>query len=471
MSATLVTDLSRAQFALTALFHILWPVLTIGLSVFLVVIEALWLKTGDVDYYRHARFWAKLFALNFGVGVVTGLPLEFEFGTNWAEFSRFAGDFFGAVLGFEGAMAFMLEAGFLGIMLLGWQRVSRAVHFFATSMVAAGASLSALWIVMANSWMQTPAGGSVVDGRFVVTDFWAAMFNPDMVWGVGHMWVAALETGCFVVGGVSAWYVLKNRNPAFFMKSFKMALLAAVMIAPLQIYLGDGSGKSVFDYQPAKGAAIEGHWRTNAVGQGASWAVAAWPNAEKGANDWAIEIPNMLSVLATRTWEGQVKGLLDIAPQDRPPALPLLFYSFRLMVAIGLYFLALMAVSLLHAWRRGWRETAWQSHPWLLKGWLWAVPLGYVAVEMGWIVREVGRQPWLIYGVLHTREGASQIPASSVMFSLAGYSLLYIVLAIAFFIFARRWLRKGPDLTLEPPQFAPHMWQDRRIRSKHFPAV
>ena len=368
-------------------------------------------------------------------------------------------------------MAFMLEAGFLGIMLLGWQRVSRAVHFFATSMVAAGASLSALWIVMANSWMQTPAGGSVVDGRFVVTDFWAAMFNPDMVWGVGHMWVAALETGCFVVGGVSAWYVLKNRNPAFFMKSFKMALLAAVMIAPLQIYLGDGSGKSVFDYQPAKGAAIEGHWRTNAVGQGASWAVAAWPNAEKGANEWAIEIPNMLSVLATRTWEGQVKGLLDIAPQDRPPALPLLFYSFRLMVAIGLYFLALMAVSLLHAWRRGWRETAWQSHPWLLKGWLWAVPLGYVAVEMGWIVREVGRQPWLIYGVLHTREGASQIPASSVMFSLAGYSLLYIVLAIAFFIFARRWLRKGPDLTLEPPQFAPHMWQDRRIRSKHFPAV
>lgn len=463
MSATFVTDLSRAQFALTAMFHILWPVLSIGLSLFLVAMEALWLKTGDVDYYRHARFWAKLFVLNFSVGVVTGLPLEFEFGTNWAEFSRFAGDFFGAVLGFEAAMAFMLEVGFLGIMLQGWKRVPRAMHFFATLMVAVGASLSALWIVMANSWMQTPAGGSVVNGRFVVTDFWAAMFNPDMVWGVSHMWVAALQIGCFVVGGVSAWYVLKNRNPAFFMKSFKMAALAAAILAPLQIYLGDGSGRSVFDYQPAKFAAIEGHWHTNPVGQGAPWVIAAWPNAEKGANDWALEIPDALSVMATYTRDGQVKGLLDIAPQDRPPALPLLFYSFRLMVAIGFYFFALTAVSMWHAWRRGWQETAWQSRPWLLKGWLWAVPLCYVALELGWIVREVGRQPWLIYGVLRTSDGASQLPASSVLFSMAGYTLLYIVLAIAFFIFARRWLRKGPDLTLEPPLLAPPAWQNRRI--------
>ena len=170
-----------------------------------------------------------------------------------------------------------------------------------------------------------------------------------------------------------------------------------------------------------------------------------------------------MSLLATGTWDGQVKGLLEFAPQDRPPALPLLFYSFRLMVAIGLYFFALMAVSLWHAWRHGWQETAWQSRPWLLKGWLWAVPLGYVAVEMGWIVREVGRQPWLVYGLLRTSEGASQLPASSVMFSMAGYTVLYIVLAIAFFIFARRWLRKGPDLTLEPPAVPPHGWQDRRI--------
>lgn len=462
MSATLVTELSRAQFALTAMFHILWPVLTIGLSFFLVVIEGLWLKTGDADYYRHARFWARLFVLNFGIGVVTGLPLQFEFGTNWAEFSRAAGDFFGAVLGFEGAMAFMLEAGFLGIMLLGWQRVPRAVHFFATLMVAMGASLSALWIVMANSWMQTPAGGEMVNGVFVVSDFWAAMFNPNMRWGVSHMWVAALETACFVVGGISAWYVLKNRHPDFFMKSFRIAVLAAVALAPLQIYLGDGSGKSVFAHQPAKGAAIEGRWHTNPAGQGAPWAIVAWPDADRGGNAWEISIPHALSVLATNSWDGQVKGLLDIAAADRPPLLPLLFYSFRGMVAIGLYFFGLMAVSVWHVYRHGWDAAGWQARPWLLRAWLAAIPMGYIAVELGWIVREVGRQPWIIYGLLRTSEGASRLPASSILFSIAGYTLLYIVLAIAFFVFARRWLRKGPDLTLQPPPPLAPARQDRR---------
>lgn len=451
MSAILVTELSRAQFALTALFHILWPVLTIGLSFFLVIIEILWLKTGDADYYHHARFWSGLFVLNFAVGVVTGLPMEFQFGTNWAEFSRFAGDFFGAILGFEGAMAFMLEAGFLGIMLLGWQRVPRAVHMLATLMVATGASFSALWIIMANSWMQTPAGGAVIKGHFVVDDFGAAMFNPDMIWGVSHMWIAALEIGCFVIGGLSAWYMLKNRQPGFFAKSLKVVLLAAVIITPLQIYLGDGSGQSVFDYQPAKGAAIEGHWHTNPPGQGAPWAVVAWPDAARGGNDWEIAVPNVLSVLATHSWDGQVKGLLDISPQDRPPALPLLFYAFRVMVAIGFYFFALMLASAWHVYRQGWQAQGWQARPWLLKAWVLAVPLGYIAIEMGWIVREVGRQPWIIYGVLRTSAGASLLPASSVIFSIAGYTLLYIVMAIAFFIFAGRWLRQGPDLSATPP--------------------
>ncbi|MHB1678076.1 MAG: cytochrome ubiquinol oxidase subunit I [Sulfuriferula sp.] len=462
MSAILVTDLSRAQFALTALFHILWPALTIGLSFFLVTMEALWLKTSDIDYYHHARFWSKLFMLNFAVGVVTGLPMEFEFGTNWAEFSRFAGSFFGAILGFEGAMAFMLEAGFLGIMLLGWQRVPRAVHFLATLMVATGASLSALWIVMANSWMQTPTGGSVINGRFIVNDFWAAMLNPDMVWGVSHMWIAALEIGCFVIGGLSAWYILKNRYPEFFVKSLKVVLVLAVVITPLQIYLGDGSGRSVFDHQPAKGAAIEGHWHTNPAGQGAPWAIVAWPNAAKADNDWAITVPHVLSVLATHTWEGQVKGLLDTPPQDRPPALPLLFYAFRLMVAIGFYFFALMLTSWWHVYRKGWQAQGWQSASWLLKGWIIALPLGYVAMEMGWIIREVGRQPWIIYGVLRTSQGVSHLPASSVIFSIIGYTLLYTVLAVAFFIFAGRWLRKGPDLTATPPAATATPWQDRR---------
>jgi cytochrome d ubiquinol oxidase subunit I len=204
-----VLDLSRAQFAMTAIFHIMWPILTISLSAFLVLVEVLWLRTGKVGYYRHARFWSKLLVLNFAVGVVSGIPMEFQFGTNWAGFSRYSGQFFGNILGFEGAMAFMLEAGFIGVMLLGWGRVPRAVHLFATSMVALGSSISAFWIMVANSWMQTPAGVTVENGKIVVTDYAAAIFNPDMVWGVTHMWVAAIETGMFVIAGISAWNLFK----------------------------------------------------------------------------------------------------------------------------------------------------------------------------------------------------------------------------------------------------------------------
>lgn len=306
-----VLDLSRAQFAMTAIFHIMWPILTISLSAFLVLVEVLWLRTGKVGYYRHARFWSKLLVLNFAVGVVSGIPMEFQFGTNWAGFSRYSGQFFGNILGFEGAMAFMLEAGFIGVMLLGWGRVPRAVHLFATSMVALGSSISAFWIMVANSWMQTPAGVTVENGKIIVTDYAAAIFNPDMVWGVTHMWVAAIETGMFVIAGISAWNLFKRRNPEFFARSFKIALLVLVFVAPLQIWLGDSSGGSVFASQPAKGAAIEGHWITNKPGTAASWSLLAWPDKQAQRNDWSIEVPGMLSVLATHTLDGTVKGLTD----------------------------------------------------------------------------------------------------------------------------------------------------------------
>src|SRR6266702_648838 len=256
---TEVLDLSRAQFGMTAIFHILWPILTISLSAFLVLIEALWIRTGDVVYYRHARFWGKLLVLNFTVGVVSGIPMEFQFGTNWSGFAQFSGQFVGNILGFEGAMAFMLEAGFVGVMLLGWGRVPRGVHLFATGMVALGSSISAFWIMVANSWMQTPAGYAVVDGKIEVTNYLAAIFNPDMVWGVSHMWVAAIETGMFVIAGISAYHLFRRRHPEFFARSFKIALAALVFVAPLQIWLGDSSGVSGFETQPAKGAAIEGH--------------------------------------------------------------------------------------------------------------------------------------------------------------------------------------------------------------------
>lgn len=443
--------LSRLQFALTAIFHILWPVLTIGLSIFLVIVETLWLRTRDPDYYHHARFWARLLLLNFGVGVVSGLPLEFEFGTNWAPFSTAMGDFFGNILGFEGAMAFMLEAGFLGIMMFGWKRVAPGIHLFATAMVALGASLSAFWIMVANSWMQTPAGGRFVDGRFVVDSYFHAIFNPDMPWGVSHMWVACLETSLFVVGGLSAWYLLRNREPVFFAKSLRIAVAAAVLVAPLQVLLGDGSGVAVFKHQPAKGAAIEGHWETNRPGHGAPWALLAWPDRDTQRNDWAIEIPNVLSLLATHSLDGRVQGLRDFPRADQPPLLPLLFYSFRVMVAIGFYFVGLMVWSAWIWWRRGLSADSLRRRPWLLRAWVAAVPLGYVAVESGWIVREVGRQPWVVYGVLRTADAASQLPAGTVLGSLLGFATIYATLLFVALHFAGRILRRGPDRSLPAP--------------------
>jgi cytochrome d ubiquinol oxidase subunit I len=443
--------LSRIQFAVTALFHILWPLLTIGLSLFLVTLEALWLKTGDPDYYRHARFWSKLLLLNFSVGVVTGVPLEFEFGTNWAKFSAASGDFFGSVLGFEGAMAFMLEAGFLGIMMFGWRRIAPPIHLFATCMVALGASLSAFWIMVANSWMQTPAGGHFTPKGFVVDDFFTAIFNPDMFWGVSHMWIAALETSLFVLGGTSAAYILKNRHAEFFLKSFRLVLLAAILITPLQIYLGDGSGRSVFHYQPAKGAAIEAHWDTNPVGRGAAWAILAWPDRVEQRNDWAIAVPNGLSLLATHTLTGEVQGLKTFPLEDQPPLLPLLFYAFRIMVVIGFYFFLLMLWSIWVWWRQGLTATVISSQRWLLRAWVFAIPLGYLAVEAGWTIREVGRQPWIVYGVMRTSQAASDLPAAVVTASLTVYCVLYLVLLIAFLSFAKRLLRQGPDLTTPVP--------------------
>jgi cytochrome d ubiquinol oxidase subunit I len=442
--------LSRAQFALLAMFHILWPVLTIGLSLFLVAFEALWLRTGSMGYYQHARFWSKLLLLNFTVGVVSGLPLEFEFGTNWAPFSVMSGDFFGNVLGFEGAMAFMLEAGFVGIMTMGWGRVSRGLHFFATCMVALGASLSTFWIMVANAWMQAPSGGHVEAGRFVVDDYWQAIFNPGAITGAIHMWVACLETSLFVIAGLSAWYLLQARHVSLFMKSFKAALLAALLVAPVQVWLGDASGRSVFLHQPAKAAALEGHWVTNPPGSGADWAVLAWPDKAQQTNDWSVSIPDGLSLLATRSLQGQVRGLHEFPAADQPPALPLLFYAFRLMVAIGFWFL-LLVIRTLWVWQRG--ALTLPGTPAtrrLLLAWVASMPLGYIAVESGWLVREVGRQPWAIYGLLRTIPAASTLPAPTVAVTLVVYAVIYSILAATFVIFARRIIRRGPDTGPEP---------------------
>jgi len=442
--------LSRLQFAVTAMFHILWPLTTIGLSLILVIFEGLWLKTGDIDNYRHARFWSKLFLLNFSIGVISGLPMEFEFGTNWSRFSIMTGEFFGNILGYEGAMAFMLEAGFLGIMLFGWMRVPPFIHLLATSMVALGASLSAFWILVANSWMQTPAGIHLENNRVVVDNYFDAIFNKNMPWGVSHMWFACLTTSFFVVGGLSAWYILKNKHTDFFLKSFKLALIGVIVVVPIQLALGHGSGHEIFINQPAKGAAIEAHWTTNPADTGAAWNLLVWTNKAEQQNDWAISIPNVLSVMATGDSHGQVKGLTAFPKADQPPAIGLIFYSFRLMVTIGMALFGLMLWTVV-AWFKGQLSSeSIGNHRLLLCAWIASIPLGYIATECGWIFREVGRQPWVIYGLLRTRDAASHLPVSVVATSLIGFIVVYSILFILFLIFAALIIQKGPDLTLMP---------------------
>ncbi len=445
--------LSRMQFALTAIFHMLWPVLTTGMAIYLVIVEGLWLKTRNPDYYHHARFWAKLYVLNFGIGVASGVPMEFQFGTNWAPFSEAVGDFFGSVLGFEASMAFMLEAGFLGIMLFGWEKVNPAIHYFATIMVAFGANLSTFWIIAANSWLQTPAGGEMVNGKFVVSDYFQAIFNPFMLNSVLHMFFATLETSLFVIGGISAWYILKGRHQGFFSKSFKIVLAAAIAVAPLQIYIGHLSAEQVYQHQPAKLAAMEAQWETIPAGNSAPWSMVSLPNETAEKNDWEIAIPNALGyILELKPKLSEpVRGLKEWRPEDRPHMVGLIYYSFRIMVAIGFFLAGLMFWTVVQ-WIRGQlAEDKIGQQSWLMATWIFAAPLGYIAVESGWIVRCVGRQPWTLYEQIRTVDAASNLPPSNVLTSLTLFAVVYSILFICALFFGSRIIRKGPNLELPVP--------------------
>lgn len=449
-------SLSRMQFALTAIFHMLWPVLTTGMSIYLVVVEGMWLKTRNPDYYYHARFWSKLYVLNFGIGVASGVPMEFQFGTNWAPFSEAVGDFFGSILGFEASMAFMLEAGFLGIMLFGWGRVPPVMHYIGTIMVAFGANLSTFWILTANSWLQTPAGGELVDGKFVVTDYFEAIFNPFMVNSVLHMFFATLETSLFVIGGISAWYIL-NRNQRyqeFFARSFKIVLAVAIAVAPLQIYIGHLSGEQVYHQQPTKMAAMEAQWDTAPGGQPADWSLVAIPNSKAERNDWEISIPNGLGYILEfkKNLSEPVRGLKEWNPQNRPGMVGLIYYSFRIMVGIGFLLAGLMAATVIQ-WLRGKLASAQiANQKWLLIGWMFAAPLGYIAIEAGWIVRCVGRQPWTMYEEIRTVDAASNLPPEEILTSLVGFTGVYSLLFISALFFGSRIIRQGPNFDLPIPK-------------------
>jgi cytochrome d ubiquinol oxidase subunit I len=453
--------LSRIQFALTTMFHILFPVLTIGLALYLMVVEFLWLIKKQEIYYRMYRFWVKIFAINFGVGVVSGVVLEFEFGTNFSRFSQRVSNVFSPLLAFEVMTAFFLEAGFLGIMLFGWERVHRSIHFLATCLVSVGAVLSAFWILAANSWMQTPAGYSLVNGKFMVADFSAAIFNPSLFARMGHMTMASFETSAFVVAGISAYYLLKEKQAVLFRRSLTISLVMAAFFAPLQIYLGDVSGRQVFRHQPAKLAAMEAHWETNTKG-GAPFAVIALPDMEAEKNLFAVDIPDGLSLLVTHSFEGRVQGLKEFPKKDRPSVF-ILFWSFRLMVAIGFVLLLVMVWAAV-LWRRGrlYNDRAF------LRTLLILHPLGFVATELGWVTNEVGRQPWLVYNLMRVTEGVSPIPAGNVIWSLSLFLVIFIVVGISYFYYVLKTLRTGPDMSspIPPIQRPAGMQALQEVRGK-----
>lgn len=456
-----ILTLSRIQFGGTAAFHILWPLLSIGLGLYLFVLEAMWLKTKNDAYYRQLRFWVKIFVLTFVMGTASGIPLEFEFGTNWAAFSNAAGDFFGNILGFESTVAFALEAAFLGIFAFGWKRVHPGVHLFANAMVAFGATLSAFWIMVANSWMQIPTGITVEGTKIIVTDYMVAIFNPGSLISFAHMEVASIETTLFFIMGISAAAILFAKDEIrkkFFLQSFRIALAIAVIVTPLQLFLGDVSGQEVAKYQPEKLAALEMHWDTNPPGVGAGYSLLAWPSMAGGHNTFDVQIPNGLSLITTHSMTGQVKGLNDYRPEDRPTPINsiLTFYSFRLMVLCGIIMFLLMLAGMLY-WKKGWLSAeSVQKHR--MFWWLWviAIPTGFIATEAGWMVREIGRQPWVVYHLLRTSQGISpNLSAGPVFATTILFGLFYFVAIVGFIYFTHRIVRKGPDLTSPVLRYVP----------------
>ncbi len=439
-----VITLSRLQFGLTTAFHILFPTLTIGLAVYLVVLEALWLKTRHEIYYRMYRFWVKIFAVNFAVGVVSGITLEFEFGTNFAAFSKAVGNVLGPLFAYEGMTAFFLEAGFLGIMLLGWKRVPRTVHFISTCLVTFGACLSGFWIIAANSWMQSPAGFSFENGKFLVTSFWDVIFNPSFPTHLIHMLLASFETTAFAISGICSFFLLKNKNEAFFRRSMGIALVLAAVFAPLQVYFGDLKGQSVAERQPAKLAAIEAHWETNMHG-GAPLLVFAIPEMKQESNRYELKIPDMLSLLITHSLDGKVTGLKDFPADERPNA-TVAFFSFRVMAGIGFLFLFVM-IWAFFLWRK---KRLFKSRRFLMTLVL-IQPFGFIATISGWITTEMGRQPWLVYGLLRTRDGVSPIASGNVAFSITLFFIFFGLIGASYLYYIIKIMISGPDLSSPIP--------------------
>jgi len=437
--------LARIQFAFTIAFHYIYPPLSIGLGLLMVVFESMYIKTKKLEYHTLAKFWTKIFALTFGIGVVTGIVMEFEFGTNWAVYSRYVGDIFGSALAAEGIFAFALESGFLGILLFGWNRVKPWVHLVSTIGVFLGSMFSAVWIVVANSWQQTPAGYHIVgegfEARAEITDFWGMVFNPSSVDRLTHVWLGAFLSGAFLVLSVHAYYLVKGKYVAISKTAFKIALVVATVFSLGKLFTGHKSAEGVAVNQPAKLAALEGHFDENGP---ADMYLFGWVDKENETVS-GLKIPGGLSFLLEYDFDAPVKGLNAFKPEDRPGQVNAVFQFYHIMVAIGM---ALIALTLLASFY-WWRGTLFDKK-WLLWIFVFAAILPQIANQVGWFAAEMGRQPWVVYGLLRTSDAFSQaVTDNQIIFSLVLFLLVYTLLFTLFIYLLNKKIKHGPFDTHE----------------------
>lgn len=427
--------LSRLQFAFVVSFHAIFPVFTIGLASYIALLHGLFYKTENPAWDRLALFWTKVFAVVFGMGVVSGIVMSFQFGTNWSNFSQAASNFLGPVLSYEVVTAFFLEAAFLGVLLFGRGKVPQGVHLFAAIMVAIGTFISSFWILSANSWMHTPAGVELIDNRFHIISWTEAIFNPSFPYRFLHMAVASFLTGGFVVAGVSAWFLLRNRDPEANRRALSMCLWLLLFLAPTQAVIGDFHGLNTLEHQPTKVAAMEGHWETST---NVPLLLFAIPDQEAQTNHFAVGIPNLASIILTHSVDGEIPGISEAPPEEQPPVL-IVFWAFRVMVGIGLLMIAVSLTGLILR-----RKGRIYTQPLFLKSLVGMIAMPFVAVLAGWIVTETGRAPWLVYGMMTHAEGLTpSLTGSMALFTLIGYILVYGVVFYAGVYYLTRVVRNG----------------------------
>jgi cytochrome d ubiquinol oxidase subunit I len=430
-----VLFLSRLQFAVATYFHFLFVPLTLGLSVLVAIMQTVWVRTGDDDYLRMTRFWGKLFLINFALGVVTGITLEFQFGTNWSRYSAFVGDVFGSLLAIEATAAFFLESTFIAVWFFGWDRLPKKVHLASIWLVAFASNLSAFWILVANAWMQSPVGYVIRNGRAELDDFFAVIGQPFAILEYIHTLGGAYITAGFFVLGISAWHLLRRQHVTVFTKSFRIAATWTLIFAAFEIVQGHMNAEILGTKQPMKLAAMEAQWETTS---GAPMNLIQWPDPAHERNlVESLPIPKLLSLLAHHDPNAEVKGLKEVAPEDRPPVLPV-FLSFRIMVGLAFVFVALSMWAFAH------RAAPEQARPMLLRLLAYAIPLPYLANALGWTLAEVGRQPWIVYGIMRTSDAVSPLATSQVATSAIAFILVYTLLGVADFYLLFKYARRGP---------------------------